>query len=99
MLYWEADERQPSNWDNVASTPDEGVTQRHNMGSVMGMFGGPTEYMKFKNYYREAGIGGFPGVRPGASGATQDRNAVTELAKCDHAPGTAPTRLEINSTE
>ena len=65
MLYWEADERQPSNWDNVASTPDEGVTLRHNTGSVMGMFGGQTEYMKFKNYYREAGIGGFPGVRPG----------------------------------
>ena len=31
----------------------------------MGMFGGETEYMKFKNYYREEGIGGFPGVRPG----------------------------------
>jgi prepilin-type N-terminal cleavage/methylation domain-containing protein len=65
MLYWEADERQPSNWDNAASTPDEGVTQRHNTGTVMGMFGGQTEYMKFKVYYREAGIGGFPGVRPG----------------------------------
>jgi prepilin-type N-terminal cleavage/methylation domain-containing protein len=65
MLYWEADERLPANWDNVASTPDEGVTLRHNTGSVMGMFGGQTEYMKFKVYYREAGIGGFPGVRPG----------------------------------
>jgi len=65
MLYWEADEKQPSNWDNVASRPDEGVTRRHNTGAVMGMFGGQTEYMKFKNYYWEAGIGGFPGVRPG----------------------------------
>jgi hypothetical protein len=65
MLYWEADEKQPSNWDNVASRPDEGVTQRHNQGCVMGMFGGQTEYMKFKNYAQEAGIGGYPGVRPG----------------------------------
>jgi prepilin-type N-terminal cleavage/methylation domain-containing protein len=65
MLYWEADEKQPSNYDNVASKPDEGVTQRHNTGTVMGMFGGNTEYMKFKKYYQEAGIGGFRGERPG----------------------------------
>jgi prepilin-type N-terminal cleavage/methylation domain-containing protein len=65
MLYWEADEKQPSNYDNVSSRPDEGVTQRHNTGSVMGMFGGQTEFMKFKLYYQEAGIGGFPGRRPG----------------------------------
>ena len=31
----------------------------------MGMFGGQTEFMKFKAYYAEAGIGGFRGVRPG----------------------------------
>ncbi|HOK78118.1 MAG TPA: prepilin-type N-terminal cleavage/methylation domain-containing protein [Verrucomicrobiota bacterium] len=65
MLYWEADEKQPSNWDNVASRPDEGVTSRHNNGSVMGMFGGHTEFMKFKQYCQEAGIGGYPGIRPG----------------------------------
>jgi prepilin-type N-terminal cleavage/methylation domain-containing protein/prepilin-type processing-associated H-X9-DG protein len=65
MLYWEADEKQPSNFDNVASTPDEGVTQRHNSGSVMGMFDGHTEFMKFRQYYQEAGIGGYPGLRPG----------------------------------
>jgi prepilin-type N-terminal cleavage/methylation domain-containing protein len=65
MIYWEADEKQPSNFDNVASQPDEGVTQRHNTGTVMGNFGGHTEYMRFKIYYQEAGIGGFPGRRPG----------------------------------
>jgi len=65
MLFWEADEAQPSNWDNVASRPDEGVTRRHSIGSVMGMFGGQTEFMNFNNYAREAGIGGYPGTRPG----------------------------------
>jgi len=50
---------------NVASTPDEGVTQRHNTGSVMGMFGGQTEFMKFRAYALEAGIGGYRGLRPG----------------------------------
>jgi prepilin-type N-terminal cleavage/methylation domain-containing protein len=65
MLYWEADEKQPSNYDNVASQPNEGVTQRHNTGVMMGMFGGQTEYMKYRKYVAEAGIGGFPGARPG----------------------------------
>ena len=65
MIFWEADEKQPSNYDNVASRPDEGVTQRHNTGTVMGNFGGHTEYMRFKVYYQEAGIGGFRGLRPG----------------------------------
>ncbi len=65
MLFWEADEKLPSNYDNVASRPNEGVTQRHNTGSVMGMFGGHTEFMSYKNYIQEAGIGGFPGMRPG----------------------------------
>jgi prepilin-type N-terminal cleavage/methylation domain-containing protein len=65
MLYWEADELQPSNWDNVASSPNEGVTRRHNDGCVMGMFGGQTEFIKFEQYAREAGIGGYPGIRPG----------------------------------
>ncbi len=65
MLYWEADEKLPSNYDNVASRPDEGVTQRHNTGVMMGMFGGQTEYMKYRNYVREAGLGGFRGTRPG----------------------------------
>jgi prepilin-type N-terminal cleavage/methylation domain-containing protein len=55
MLYWEAEEKLPSNYDNVASTPDEGVTRRHNTGVVMGMFGGQTEYMKFKAYNLEVG--------------------------------------------
>ncbi len=65
MLYWEADEKQPSNYDNVASRPDEGVSQRHNTGVVMGMFGGQTEYMKYRAYIQEAGVGGFRGNRPG----------------------------------
>jgi hypothetical protein len=65
MVYWEGDENKPENFDNVASTPDEGVTRRHNTGSVMGMFGGQTEFIKFRAYALEAGIGGFRGDRPG----------------------------------
>jgi prepilin-type N-terminal cleavage/methylation domain-containing protein len=65
MLYWESDERQPSYYDNVASEPDEGASQRHTSGIVMGMFGGQTEFIKYRQYIMEAGIGGYPGVHPG----------------------------------
>ncbi len=65
MIYWESDERQPSYYDNVASTPDEGASVRHSGGIVMGMFGGQTEFIKFRAYAMEAGIGGFRGQRPG----------------------------------
>ena len=65
MIYWESDEKQPSNYDNVASRPNEGGSQRHNGGIVMGMFGGQTEFIKFSKYKFEAGIGGFPGQKPG----------------------------------
>jgi len=65
MLYWEPDENQPSYWDNVASSPNEGCSQRHGNGIVMGMFGGWTEQIKFDLYAREAGIGGYRGLRPG----------------------------------
>ena len=65
MIYWESDERQPSYYDNVASKPDEGGSLRHNGGIVMGMFGGQTEFTKYRSYAMEAGLGGFRGQRPG----------------------------------
>jgi prepilin-type N-terminal cleavage/methylation domain-containing protein len=65
MLYWESDEANSSYYDNATSRPNEGASQRHNGGIVMGMFGGQTEFIKFKNYAREAGIAGYPGLHPG----------------------------------
>jgi prepilin-type N-terminal cleavage/methylation domain-containing protein len=53
MLYWEPDERIPSYYDNVASNPSEGCSQRHSQGIVMGLFGGSTEFIKYKTYQSE----------------------------------------------
>ena len=53
MLYWEPDERRYDYYDNVASTPDEGCSQRHSKGIVMGLFGGSTEFIKYKVYLAE----------------------------------------------
>jgi prepilin-type N-terminal cleavage/methylation domain-containing protein len=65
MIYWESDEKQPGYYDNATSRPDEGGSVRHNGGIVMGMFGGQTEFIKFKAYAMEAGLAGYPGNRPG----------------------------------
>jgi len=65
MIYWESDEKQPGYYDNATSRPDEGGSVRHNGGIVMGMFGGQTEFIKFKAYAMEAGLGGYPGNHPG----------------------------------
>jgi hypothetical protein len=65
MLYWEPDERTPGYFDNATSRPDEGVSQRHTSGIVMGLFGGTAEFIKWKVYAYEAGIGGYRGERPG----------------------------------
>lgn len=66
MMFWESDENQPSYYDNAASQPNEGVSQRHNGGIVMGMFGGQTEFIKYRAYLAEAGDrNGNPGRRPG----------------------------------
>jgi len=53
MLYWESDERDPANYDNVASNPTEGCSKRHNEGIVMGLFGGSTEFIAYKKYVLE----------------------------------------------
>jgi prepilin-type N-terminal cleavage/methylation domain-containing protein len=66
ILYWETDERTPSFWDNAASYPHEGVTQRHNIGAEVGNSDGSVEYIKFKEYYRLSGFNrDSGGVRPG----------------------------------
>jgi prepilin-type N-terminal cleavage/methylation domain-containing protein len=53
MLYWEPDERIPANFDNVASRPSEGCSQRHNGGIMMGLFGGSTEFIKYNRFVSE----------------------------------------------
>jgi hypothetical protein len=50
MLYWEPDERQPSEYDNVASSMSS-CSRRHSGGIVMGLFGGSTEFIKYEKFY------------------------------------------------
>ena len=52
MLLWETDERNPSYFNDGASRPNEGLTERHNTGATMGHFDGHVEYVKWKRYFQ-----------------------------------------------
>lgn len=53
MLFWETDERYPSDYFNDgASRPDEGFSYRHNIGAIVGLFDGHAEYVKAKRYFQ-----------------------------------------------
>lgn len=63
IVFWEADERRPFNFNDASSSPgviladgtgQEGVSARHSEGAVLGTFSGSVEFMKFKAYYEEA---------------------------------------------
>ena len=76
MIYWEADEGDPTrDWDNVTSTPDEGVTQRHSKGTELGMFGGPLNTGKSAPTTKKPALTEEEGASPENSGATRPPKA------------------------
>jgi len=52
MLFWETDEKDPDYFNDGASNPSEGLTQRHALGAIMGMMGGHVEFIKWRKYYQ-----------------------------------------------
>jgi len=52
MLLWETDELIPNYFNDGASSPGEGLSQRHAIGALMGFFGGTAEYIKYNKYFQ-----------------------------------------------
>lgn len=50
MLFWESDERDDGNFNDGASNPSEGLTQRHVFGAMFGYFDGHADYVKWKRW-------------------------------------------------
>jgi prepilin-type N-terminal cleavage/methylation domain-containing protein/prepilin-type processing-associated H-X9-DG protein len=46
MLFWESDDSNPGNFNDGASEPDEGWTQRHAGGAIIGLMDGHVEFIK-----------------------------------------------------
>jgi hypothetical protein len=54
VAFWETDERYPSDFNDGASYPSEGISTRHHQGGVYGAFDGSAGFIKFNDWYAEA---------------------------------------------
>ena len=52
MLFWETDEKNFQNFNDGSSSPEEGFSQRHGIGALVGLMGGHVERLKWKRYYQ-----------------------------------------------
>jgi prepilin-type N-terminal cleavage/methylation domain-containing protein len=54
IIMWQADERMPGDFNDGSSSPDEGITRIHNVGTTVGVVSGSVEYLKIRDFNREA---------------------------------------------
>jgi len=56
IIFWQALETNPGDWNDGSSYPDEGVTKLHSIGTTIGVVDGHIEYMKTVKFYKEVNI-------------------------------------------
>jgi prepilin-type N-terminal cleavage/methylation domain-containing protein len=58
VILWQALETNPDDWNDGSSTPDEGITKLHSIGTTVGIVDGHIEYLKTKKFISEAAVAG-----------------------------------------
>ena len=58
IIYWQALEANPGDFNDGSSSPAEGITKLHSVGTTVGVIDGHIEYFKTVNFYKEANIPG-----------------------------------------
>jgi len=53
VIFWQALETNPGDWNDGSSNPDEGITKLHSQGTSVGVVDGHVEYLKTVNFYKE----------------------------------------------
>ena len=56
IIFWQALETNPGDWNDGSSSPAEGVTIMHNKGTTVGVVDGHVEYMKTDAFYTEQAL-------------------------------------------
>ncbi len=56
IIFWQALETNPGDFNDGSSTPDEGITKLHAVGTTVGVVDGHIEYLKTLKFYQEAAI-------------------------------------------
>ena len=58
VIFWQALETNPGDFNDGSSSPDEGITKLHAFGTTIGVVDGHIEYIKDVAFYKEAGLRG-----------------------------------------
>jgi len=56
IVIWQGLETGVVDWNDGSSSPNEGITKLHSLGTTVGVVDGHVEYMKTVKFYQEAGI-------------------------------------------
>ena len=56
ILFWQALETNPGDFNDGSSRPDEGITKLHSIGTTVAIVDGHIEYMKTVNFIKEANL-------------------------------------------
>lgn len=56
IIMWQALETNPGDWNDGSSSPNEGITKLHSIGTSVGVVDGHVEYLKTLKFYAEAAI-------------------------------------------
>ena len=54
VIFWQALETNPGDFNDGSSSPDEGITRIHNIGTTVGVIDGHVDYIKIRDFNREA---------------------------------------------
>ena len=58
IIFWQALETNPGDFNDGSSSPDEGITTLHSIGTTIGGVDGHIEYLKTKKFYAEEAVPG-----------------------------------------
>ncbi len=56
IIFWQALETNPADWNDGSSSPDEGITKLHSLGTTVGVVDGHIEYLKTAKFFTEINI-------------------------------------------
>ena len=56
VIFWQALETNPGDFNDGSSSPDEGITKLHSIGTTIGVVDGHVEYLKTVKFYAERNV-------------------------------------------
>jgi prepilin-type N-terminal cleavage/methylation domain-containing protein len=58
IIFWQALETNPFDWNDGSSSPTEGITKLHSLGTTVGVVDGHVEFLKTVRFYAEVNVSG-----------------------------------------